>query len=181
MPDEAARRWWWLPMRASNSLVDNRSGAGQTSNFAHRGVMFDQAVRTVMQRRNAVKMPPETVVTKAAKMMANKNVGAVMVMEGAHLVGIFTERDIAFRVVARGLDPRATRLAEVMTPAPDTVDADRPFGYALLRMHERGFRHLPVVQGGKVVGIVSARSAMDPTMEEFVAEAHRREHFLEKR
>jgi CBS domain-containing protein len=139
--------------------------------------MFDQPVRSVMQRRNVLKAPPDTFVTKAAKLMAKKNVGAVMVVEGNRLVGIFTERDIAFRVVAQGLDARTTRLAEVMTPAPDTVDPGKPFGYALLRMHERGFRHLPVVDDGKVVGIVSARSAMDPALEEFVSEAHRRTHY----
>ena len=92
--------------------------------------------------------------------MAKKNVGAVMVIEDGRLVGVFTERDIAFRVVALGLDAQTTRLADVMTPAPDTVDPDKPFGYALLTMYERGFRHLPVIQDGNVVGIVSARSAI---------------------
>ena len=101
--------------------------------------MFDQPVRSVMQRRNVLKAPPETLVTKAAKLMAKKNVGAVMVIEDGRLVGIFTERDIAFRVVAQGLDAQTTRLADVMTPAPDTVDSDKPFGYAVLTMHERGF------------------------------------------
>ena len=139
--------------------------------------MFDQPVRSVMQRQKVVKARPETVVSQAAKLMANKNVGAVMVVDDDRLVGIFTERDLAYRVVARGLDAQTTPLADVMTPAPDTIDPDKPFGYALLRMHERGFRHLPVVRDGKVVGIISARSAMDPALEEFVAEAARRKHY----
>lgn len=67
-----------------------------------------------------------------------------------------------------------------MTRAPHTVDPDKPFGYALLVMQENGFRHLPVVQDSKPIGIVSSRSAMDPDMEEFVSEAQRREHFREK-
>jgi CBS domain-containing protein len=96
-------------------------------------------------------------------------------------VGIFTERDIVFRVVAQGLDPHTTRVANVMTPKPQTVQPDQPFGYALLMMHEGRFRHLPVVENDKVVGIVSARSAMDPELEEFVSEAQRRKHFAEKR
>ena len=95
-------------------------------------------------------------------------------------MGIFTERDIAFRVVACGLDAQKTRLADVMTPAPDTIDPEKPFGYALLRMHERGFRHLPVIKDGKVVGIVSARNAMDPALEEFAFEAQRRDHYLRR-
>jgi CBS domain-containing protein len=143
--------------------------------------MFDQPVRNVMQRQKVLKARPETVVSQAAKLMANKNVGAVMVVEDDRLVGIFTERDLAYRVVARGLDAQTTPLADVMTPAPDTVDPGKPFGYAMLRMHERGFRHLPVVQDGKVVGIVSSRSAMDPALEEFVSEAHRRKHYEEQR
>ncbi len=120
---------------------------------------------------------PDTVVSRAARLMASKNVGAVMVVEGACLVGIFTERDISFRVVARGLDPRTTRIADVMTPAPETVDPDQPFGYALLRMHERGIRHLPVIKDGKIVGIVSARNAMDPELIEFESEASRRKRY----
>jgi CBS domain-containing protein len=142
--------------------------------------MFDQPVRQVMQRQKAIKAPPETLVSKAAKLMASKNVGAILVVEDERLVGIFTERDVVFRVVAQGLDAQSTRLADVMTPAPDTVDPDKPFGSALLMMHDKGFRHLPVVKDGKVVGIVSSRSAMDPTLEEFVSEEQRRKHFQEK-
>jgi CBS domain-containing protein len=143
--------------------------------------MFDQPVRSVMERRKFLKAAPETLVSKAAKLMAAKNVGAIMVVEAGCLVGIFTERDIAFRVVARRLDPQATRLADVMTRAPHTVDPDKPFGYALLVMQEKGFRHLPVVEDSKPIGIVSSRSAMDPQLEEFVSEAQRRTHFGDNR
>ena len=134
-----------------------------------------------MERRKLLKAAPETLVSNAAKLMAAKNVGAVLVVEANCLVGIVSERDIAFRVVALGLDPQATRLADVMTRAPHTVDPDKPFGYALLVMQENGFRHLPVVQDGKILGIVSSRSAMDPDLEEFVFEARRRTHFETKR
>ena len=132
-----------------------------------------------MERRKILKAPPETSVHRAAGLMANKNVGAVMVIDNERLVGIFTERDAVFRVIARGLDARTTRLADVMTAAPRTVEPDKPFGYALLVMHENGFRHLPVIENGKPIGIVSARSAMDPDLEEFVSEAERRKHFRE--
>jgi CBS domain-containing protein len=119
---------------------------------------------------------PETTVSKAAKLMEDKNVGAVMVVENERLVGIFTERDAVFRVIAQGRDVQTTRLADVMTPAPRTVDPDKTFGYALLMMHENGFRHVPVIENGKPVGIVSARNALDPDMEEFVSEEQRRKH-----
>jgi len=125
--------------------------------------------------------PPEMTVGEAAKLMADKNVGAVMVVDRERLVGIFTERDAVFRVIARGLDTRSTLLGEVMTSAPKTVDPEDTFGFALMMMHENGFRHVPVIENGKPVGIVSARNALDPEMEEFVPEAQRREHIRHSR
>jgi CBS domain-containing protein len=139
--------------------------------------MFDMRIRTVMKKARLLKAPPETVVTKAAKLMAKRNVGAVLVVQNERLLGIFTERDVVSRVVANGLDVRTTRLADVMTPSPQTVGPDQTFGQALLIMHQRGFRHLPVVENDKVVGILSSRSAMDPELEDFAAEARRREHY----
>jgi CBS domain-containing protein len=139
--------------------------------------MLDRPIKEVMQRRKLLLAPPATVVAKAAKLMAARNVGAVMVVVDELLVGIFTERDAVTRVLAHGLDADATQIGSVMTREPQTVDPDKPFGYALMLMHEKGFRHLPVVVDGKPIGIVSARSAMDPELEEFVSEAQRRVHY----
>ena len=138
--------------------------------------MFSQRVKHVMEKKKLLTAPPETTVSKAAKLMANKNVGAVMVVENERLVGIFTERDAVFRVIAKGLDAQTTKLAQVMTNAPQTVDPEKSFGYALLMMYENGFRHVPVIENGKPIGIVSSRNALDPDMEEFVSEAQRRKH-----
>ena len=138
--------------------------------------MFSQRIRTVMEQKKLVTAAPETTVAEAAKLMAKRNVGAVMVVEDERLIGIFTERDAVFRVIAKGRDTKNTTLADVMTDAPRTVDPDKTFGYALLMMHENGFRHLPVIENGKPIGIVSARNALDPDLEEFVAEAQRRKH-----
>ena len=66
---------------------------------------------------------------------------------------------------------------QVMAPHPATLGPQTPYGHALLLMHERRFRHVPVVEGTRVLGMVSARNAMDPDLEEFVAEARRREHY----
>lgn len=138
--------------------------------------MFSQRVGTVMDRKKALMAPPGTTVSEASKLMAKKNVGAVMVVEDKRLVGIFTERDAVFRVIAQGRDPHATRLAEVMTTAPLTIGPNETFGSALLAMHENGFRHMPVIENGEPIGIVSSRNALDPDLEEFVAEAQRRMH-----
>jgi CBS domain-containing protein len=139
-------------------------------------MMFSQRVRSVMEKKKLVTATPGTTVDQAAKLMAKRNVGAVMIVEEGRLTGIFTERDALFRVMAKGRDTGTTTLADVMTTAPRTVDPDKTFGYALLIMHENGFRHLPVIENGKPIGIVSARNALDPDLEEFVAEAQRRKH-----
>lgn len=138
--------------------------------------MYTAKVQEVMERKRRVVAAPGTSVARASRLMAQKNVGAVMVVEAKRLVGIFTERDAVFRVIAAGRDPRATRIDEVMTPNPRTVAPEETFGHALMLMHEGGFRHVPVVRDGEPVGIVSSRSALDPEMEEFVSEAQRRLH-----
>lgn len=140
--------------------------------------MFSQPVKSVMERKKLLIAPPGMTVSEAAKQMAKNRVGAVLIVDKESLIGIFTERDAVFRVMAQGLDLNATRLADVMTPQPKTVDPGKSFGYALLLMHENGFRHVPVIDKGSLVGIVSARNALDPELEEFVAEASRRKHYL---
>jgi len=128
-----------------------------------------------MERETLLRVGPETTVSEAARLMAGSNVGAVVVVENDALTGIFTERDALVRVIAQGRDAQTTRLEEVMTPSPVTVEPDRTFGHALQLMHAHHFRHVPVVENGRPVGIVTARDALDPEMEEFVCEAQRRE------
>lgn len=143
--------------------------------------MLALSVREVMERNKALTLPPDTTVGRAAEMMAKNQTGAVMVVDRERLIGIFTERDALFRVMARGLDPRKTRLAEVMTVDTHTVEPNDSYGYALVLMQEGGFRHAPVVENGKPIGIVSSRNAMDPDLEEFTSEANRREYIRKGR
>ena len=142
--------------------------------------MLSQPVRSIIGQHGFVSVPPSTPVRQAAELMAEGHIGAVVVVEDDHLVGIFSERDAVFRVIARGLDPAATKLSQVMTPEPKTIKPNNTFGYAMTLMHENGFRHLPVVDNGKPIGIVSARSALDPDLEEFVCEERRRKSFKEE-
>jgi CBS domain-containing protein len=142
--------------------------------------MFSTPVRHLIEPRKLLVAAPESTVREAAELMASRAVGAVLVVERDELLGIFTERDVVFRVVARGLDPDVTRLSEVMTREPKTIAPEKAFGVAMAVMHENGFRHLPVIDKGVPIGVVSSRSALDPELEEFVAEERRRKHILEQ-
>jgi CBS domain-containing protein len=136
--------------------------------------MLGSPVREVLEPRRLVLAGPESSVRDAACLMRDGNVGAILVVDEGRLVGIFTERDALVRVIASGRDPAAVQLREVMTRDPTTVTPDETFGYALLVMYDKGFRHLPVVEHGRPIGVVSARHALDPDLEEFAAEAERR-------
>jgi CBS domain-containing protein len=143
--------------------------------------MLNLLVREVMDQDESHVLAPEVTVAAAAEFMAAQHIGAVMVVSQGNLVGIFTERDALFRVMAKGIDPRATTLAQVMTPQPYTVAPTKSYGHALVVMQEHDFRHLPVIDNGKPIGIVSARNAMDPELEEFASEAQRRKHLRDER
>ena len=104
-----------------------------------------------------VTMSPMTPVSTAAREMTDRHIGAVLVVDEGVLQGIFTERDALTRVLALSRDPDATMIAEVMTRDPDTIGPDETVAYALSIMNERGYRHLPVIEGDRLIGIVSIR------------------------
>ena len=143
--------------------------------------MHDRTVRMIVdqQPRKMLVAAPTTPVHDAARLMKRNGVGAVMVVDGDRLVGIFTERDGLFRVLATNRDPHTTRLATVMTRNPKTVSPDKPFGYALFMMHEGGFRHVPVVEHGRPIGMVSARDALGDDLARFNETIADREHIGE--
>ena len=140
--------------------------------------MFSERVGSLMVRENLLTAPPDTTVGEASRLMARRKVGAVMVTRQDKLIGIFTERDVVFRVIAQGRDAQNTPLVDVMTPSPMTIDPGKSFGLALALMQKNGFRHMPVTENGIPVGVVSARNALDPDLEEFAAESLRREQIL---
>jgi CBS domain-containing protein len=89
--------------------------------------------------------------------MRKHNIGAVPIVEDESLKGILTVNDMTYRVIAEGRDPDRTCVKEVMTPDPDTVSPDTTVIDALRLMQDGGYRHLPVVDGRRVVGVVSRR------------------------
>jgi CBS domain-containing protein len=119
-----------------------------------------RSVKDVIRGQTVLCLPPGAMVRAAAKAMAERRVGSVMVVEGGRLVGIFTERDALSRVLAAGLDPDATPLEQVMTSKLITITPDRPLVFALHLMQDYAFRHLPVVDNGRPIGVVSIRDAL---------------------
>jgi len=141
--------------------------------------MPQRPVRSILGSQSPVTANGEMSVAQAARLMKERRVGAVLVMNEGRLAGIFTERDALFRVIAEGRDPAKTGLQDVMTANPRTITPDRPFGHALHMMHEGGFRHVPVVDENRPIGVVAARDALGPELEEFVSELDRRERIGE--
>ena len=109
---------------------------------------------------------PSAPVTEVAKRMVAKDVGAVLVFEEGAICGILTERDV-LRAVADGLDD-ATLVRDRMTAHPETLDADDTTEHAAVLMIHGGFRHLPVVEQGEVVGVLSIRDLMRVVLEDSV-------------
>ena len=137
--------------------------------------MLTERIGLLLGRENMVTAPPRANVFDAARLMLEHGASAVVVVEDGLLTGILTEHDVVLRVVAAGRDPRSVGVEEVMTRDPVTIGPEETFGRAMTLMHEHHFRHLPVVENGKPIGVVLARDALDPELEDFICEERRRE------
>jgi CBS domain-containing protein len=110
----------------------------------------------IVRRRRPITLPETTSVQDACRMMRDHRIGAILVTgEQAALVGVFTGRDAVTRVLANGKDAATTTLSAVMTPEPDTIGSHATAIEALRMMQDGGYRHLAVVDGGRVNGIAS--------------------------
>ncbi len=119
--------------------------------------MSYREVGQLITRKALVCLPGNATVREASRLMADQGVGAVLVMDGSALQGIFTERDALNRVLAEERDPDATQLSDVMTANLVTLGPRAAAVDALRLMSEIGFRHLPVVEENHVYGIISLR------------------------
>lgn len=100
-------------------------------------------------------VPPTATVQEAVDVMVARRIGCVLVLAEGAPVGIFSERDVLTRVVGRGLDPRATAVSAVMTTALCTISLDTPLDAAMALISTKRVRHLPVLEGGRLAGLVS--------------------------
>src|SRR6266481_5108554 len=113
-------------------------------------------VSDIVRNQDPVTLPASATVRKACQSMRDRRVGAVLVTEAdRRLVGIFTGRDAVHRVLADGRSAATTKLAEVMTRDPDTMPPGKTAIEALRLMEDARYRHLPIVDASKIVGIVS--------------------------
>ncbi len=117
-------------------------------------------VHDLVKEQRILSVQHDQTVLEAARIMHERNVGAVPVLRDGELVGIFSERDLMRRVVAGARSPGQTRVAEVMTSNPRTVPPDESVDKCLFMMRELGFRHLPIVDGSKLLGLVSLRDVL---------------------
>jgi CBS domain-containing protein len=110
----------------------------------------------IVRDQNPLTLPPTATVRHACESMRKRKVGAVLVIDDANrLIGIFTGRDAVGRVIAEGRNAEKTTLDEVMTHQPLTMPSTRPAIDALRMMHDKGCRHVPIVENGKLLGVVS--------------------------
>lgn len=118
------------------------------------------SIHDLLRDRETFTVNSEESVLAAARFMVERNIGAVPVLERGELAGIFSERDVMKRVLAEGRDPRTTKVSEVMTRDPKTVAPGESLENCMLLMREHGFRHLPVCEGKRLVGLVSLRDLL---------------------
>ena len=105
-------------------------------------------------------VPSTASVRDVARTMSERNIGAIAVLDSGKLVGVFSERDVLTRIVAEGRNPDDTRVESVMTKDIIVAAPADDINEALQKMHECNCRHLPVVQGGNLVGMISIRDLL---------------------
>lgn len=134
--------------------------------------MTNRKLSLIVKDQKPVLLPPETTLQDASRKMWDACVGSVLVVNKAGaLVGIFTGRD-AVKSIAQGRDPATTTLSEAMTRDPATISPEKRAIDALRMMGDGGFRHLPIVKGGRVVGIVSRGDFKGPEIDRLDIEQH---------
>lgn len=137
-------------------------------------------VRNVLQAKNnlTISVRPDSTVFEALELMVEKNVGALLVMDQESFVGIFTERDYARKVILKGKASKETPISEIMTEDPVTVTPDNSIEDCMRLMTNKFIRHLPVMENGKLVGIISIGDLVKYIIEEQRFIIENLEHYI---
>ncbi len=132
----------------------------------------------IIQNQTITSLSATRSVLEGAKLMAEKNVAAIIIVDDGKLSGIVTERDLTQRVLAKGLDAKKTSIGDIMTKDPDTLSPGDSALDALELMSVRNYRHLPVVENGEVVGMVSIRDLYSTVKKGLEADIRKTEAFV---
>jgi CBS domain-containing protein len=117
-------------------------------------------LREIMRPGFVVAVPRDATIADAARAMIDRNVGMVAVLDGDRLVGLFSERDVVRRIVGPGRDPRETTVGEVMTTEIVTASPDTLYTDAIALMDGSNIRHLPIVEDGRLLSMLSIRDLL---------------------
>ena len=135
-------------------------------------------VRDTLQNRNPVFVDEGDSVAAVVRRMAELSVGAIMVMGGGELRGVFSERDLMRRVVLEGRDPERTTVHQVMTTNVAAIEDTATMEQAMAAMESHGCRHLPVMRGGAVAGFLSMRDVIHHELMQKTEELHHMQAYI---
>lgn len=137
-------------------------------------------ISSLLHQKNSAlwSIAPEATVFDAIKLMAEKNIGALLVLSGERLVGVFTERDYTRKIALHGKSSRDTRVGEVMTGNVVTISPDDFVEDSMRLMTEHRVRHLPVIEGVRVIGIISIGDLVNWTISTQSAEIEQLEQYI---
>ena len=130
-------------------------------------------VYDIVKDRRVYSIDADSTVLEAARFMMEHSIGALPVLRNGDIVGIFSERDVMNRVVALGRMPGTTKVSEVMTANPKSISVDETIDNCLFLMREFGFRHLPIIEGRQLKGLVSLRDILLRYVSQKESEARR--------
>jgi CBS domain-containing protein len=136
-------------------------------------------IRQILGNRKGVfSLSPNSTVHDALVLMAEKHAGSVVITENGKLAGIFTERDYARKVNLKGRSSNSTALSEVMTPNPITISMEHTIDQCMSIMSTKKIRHLPVVEGDELIGVVSITDVVRYIIEEQKGIIEQLEHYI---
>ena len=131
---------------------------GHVESDVERSLLRDKVV--LLLPRKPIVVEPTLTVGEVLQLLVERSIGCVLVVENGRLSGIFTERDAVVRIGASIEESRDRPIADFMTASPETIEADAQIAYALQKMDAGGYRHLPVMNGGRVMGVISIRDVL---------------------
>jgi len=133
----------------------------------------------ILETKNPLILQENVKIVDVAKALGESAESAALIHSGGRTVGIITEADIVRRVVARGLDPAENDASSIMTRDTVVIRPNQPLGAALYLMHEYAVRHIPVIEKGKPLGVISVDDALVPDLQEYAHNAEMLDHIGE--